>query len=147
MLFRIHSNQLLRSRASGLIESERFGLLVDMATKGHELPQLAKRSLMRAIVEVSFVLSDDDRKEQYFSQILQPLENRFKAVICSADFPRTYHQEEIRAQFMDILEAFIGIRDPGQYFEISNSFSVWRFCLPFKMPVEPDITLCTILIY
>lgn len=100
------------ARASGLVKSERLGLLVDIATTERVLPQLAKRSLVRTIVQMSFILYDEDAKEQYLSQILQPPADRFKSLICSADFSRVYQEEESRAQIIDVLECFIGeIRD------------------------------------
>ncbi|XP_014203920.1 exportin-4-like [Copidosoma floridanum] len=95
-------------KTSCLIKSERFGNLVELS-KSHELPQAAKRGLMKAIIQVSVVLTDNERLQQYYGQVLQPLQDRFKGIICHADFPRNYHQEEIRVQIIDLLESFIGV--------------------------------------
>jgi hypothetical protein len=107
-------------RALCLIKCERFGNLVELATKSHELPQVAKRGLMRSIVHVGAVLIDADQLQQYFSQILQPLQNRFKNIICNTDFSRNYHQEDIRVQIIEILECIIG---KFKYFAIYNIIS------------------------
>ncbi|KAJ8667435.1 hypothetical protein QAD02_009098 [Eretmocerus hayati] len=94
-------------KARHLTRLDGFGELVELATKGgSDLPQDAKRGLMRAIVAVGIVFIDTDTP--YFEQVLQPLQERFKNIVCHADFPREYHQEQIRAQIMDLLEAFIG---------------------------------------
>lgn len=69
---------------------------------------MAKRGLYKAIISVSTVLTDNEALQQYFGQVLQPLQDRFKGIICHADFPRNYHQEEIRIQIVDILDSFIG---------------------------------------
>ncbi|OXU22639.1 hypothetical protein TSAR_013645 [Trichomalopsis sarcophagae] len=95
-------------KAMCLVKSERFGNLVELATKP-DLPQEAKRGLMGSIVRVGHVFTDSERTQQYFLQILQPLQNRFKDIICNAEFPRNYHQEEVRVQIMDILESCVGI--------------------------------------
>lgn len=91
-----------------LVKSERFGNLVELATKP-DLPQEAKRGLMGSIVRVGHVFTDSERTQQYFLQILQPLQNRFKDIICNSEFPRNYHQEAVRVQIMDILESCVGV--------------------------------------
>ena len=92
------------------MKSERFGDLVNLATKGENLPEEAKRSLAQAIVQVglAFPTDDPERMQEYYIQILQPLQNRFKEIICNQEFQRNYYHEGIRLQIIDILETLIG---------------------------------------
>lgn len=63
---------------------------------------------MRAVIRAGLVFTENDKLQQYYAQTLMPSQNRFKDIVCHVDFPRNYHQEEIRVQIMDILESFIG---------------------------------------
>ncbi|XP_015117470.1 exportin-4 [Diachasma alloeum] len=97
-----------QSKASYILKSERFGSLIDLATKvQYQLPQTAKRGLMRAIVQAGAALQGDNN-EGYWSQTLQPLHDRFKQIVSNNNFSRSYHQEEVRVQIIDVLESFIG---------------------------------------
>ena len=96
-------------RTAGLLKSEHFGRLVDLATKAHfDLSQIAKRGLTKAIVQVGAAIQDVNNKEQYWSQTLQPLQNRFKELVSHESFSRIYHQEDVKIQMIDLLESFIG---------------------------------------
>ncbi|XP_058796622.1 exportin-4-like [Phymastichus coffea] len=96
-------------KSQTLLKTERFGNLVELAMKSFGLPQVAKRGLMKAIVLVGCALKDNERSRQYFSQILEPLQNRFKEIICNVEFPRNYHSEQIRVQMVEIIESYIGV--------------------------------------
>ena len=69
---------------------------------------------MRVVVGVSSGLSsesgDKDETAQYFTQIFMPMQNKFKEIICHPDFPRNYHQEEIRAHITEMIESLTGKR-------------------------------------
>lgn len=80
-----------------------------MATKDRfNLPQAAKRSMMRALVQIGAAVQDQNSKQQYWSETLLPLQQRFKQYIDNDNFRLSYHQEEIRLGIIDILESFIG---------------------------------------
>lgn len=96
-------------RSGALLKSDHFARLVDLATKAHfDLSQIAKRGLSKAIVQVGGAIQDANTKEQYWLQTLQPLQNRFKEIISNESFSRTYHQENVKVQIIDILESIIG---------------------------------------
>lgn len=96
-------------RSGALLQSDHFPRLVDLATKAHlDLSQIAKRGLSKVIVQVGGAIQDACNKEQYWSQTLQPLQNRFKEIISNESFSRSYHQENVKMQIIDILESIIG---------------------------------------
>ena len=41
-------------------------------------------------------------------QVLKPLQDRFKNVICQENFNRIFHEENVKMEIIDILESFIG---------------------------------------
>jgi hypothetical protein len=43
-----------------------------------------------------------------FFQVLKPLQDRFKNIICQENFNRTFHEENMKVEIIDILESFIG---------------------------------------
>lgn len=96
-------------RSACVLKSECLGRLIELATKSrYDLPQAAKRGLLRAVVQVGAAFRDQTYEDQYWSQTLQPLLSRFKEIISNENLPRTFHQEEVRVQLIDVLESFIG---------------------------------------
>ncbi|XP_011307073.1 exportin-4-like [Fopius arisanus] len=95
-----------QSKAAYMLKSERFRNLIDLAIKT-QLPQTAKRGLMRAIVQAGAALPNESN-EGYWRQTLEPLHDRFKQIVSNNNFSRSYHQEEVRVQIIDVLESFIG---------------------------------------
>lgn len=90
------------------MKSERFGHIINLATKGHrEFPQIIKRGLMQTVVQV-VAATQNNIDQSYWTQTLQPLLDRFKQITSNEKFLQCYHQEEIKIQLMDILECFIG---------------------------------------
>ncbi|XP_063971922.1 exportin-4-like isoform X2 [Diachasmimorpha longicaudata] len=115
------------SRASYILKSERFGRLIDLATKvEYQLPQAAKRRLMRVIVQAGAALRGENN-EGYWSQTLQPLHDRFKQIVSNNNFSRSYHQEDVRGQIIDVLESFIGA---AQAVEDSTVKAVFHYVSP-----------------
>jgi hypothetical protein len=95
-------------RANYVLKSERFGNIINLATKGqHDLPQVVKRGLMQAVVQVA-VTVQNKIDQSYWTQTLQPLLDKFKQITSNGKFLQCYHQEEIKIQVIDILECFIG---------------------------------------
>jgi hypothetical protein len=43
-----------------------------------------------------------------FFQVLKPLQDKFKNIICQENFNRMFHLENIKLDIIDILESFIG---------------------------------------
>ncbi|OAD58633.1 Exportin-4, partial [Eufriesea mexicana] len=96
-------------RANYVLKSERFGHIINLATKGQrEFPQVIKRGLMQTVVQVA-AATESNIDQTYWTQTLQPLLDRFKQITSNEKFLQCYHQEEIKIQVMDILECFIGV--------------------------------------
>lgn len=95
-------------RANYVLKSERFGHIINLATKGqHDFPQVVKRGLMQAIIQVAIIVQNKI-DQSYWIQTLQPLLNKFKQITSNENFLQCYHQEKIKIQVIDILEYFIG---------------------------------------
>lgn len=95
-------------RANYVLKSERFGHIINLATKGqHDFPQVVKRGLMQAIIQVAITVQNKI-DQSYWIQTLQPLLNKFKQITSNENFLQCYHQEKIKIQVIDILEYFIG---------------------------------------
>nr|XP_046471552.1 exportin-4-like isoform X1 [Neodiprion pinetum] len=93
-----------------VLKSGRLCNLVNLATKDRfDLPQAAKRGLMRTLVQIGTAVQDPSSKQQYWAQTLQPLDERFKQLTGSSNFAQTYHQEQIRLGIIDVLESFVGV--------------------------------------
>jgi hypothetical protein len=44
----------------------------------------------------------------FLFQVLKPLQDRFKNIICQENFNRIFHEENVKMEIIDILESFIG---------------------------------------
>lgn len=71
----------------------------------YDFPQVVKRGLMRAVVHAGSVIMPE---QYYWSRTLEVLQNRFTQLISSDNFMTSYHEEQIKVQFIDILESCIG---------------------------------------
>lgn len=105
---RTHIYIYIYFRANYVLKSERFGHIINLATKGqHDFPQVVKRGLMQAIIQVAIIVQNKI-DQSYWIQTLQPLLNKFKQITSNENFLQCYHQEKIKIQVIDILEYFIG---------------------------------------
>ncbi|XP_043798286.1 exportin-4-like isoform X3 [Apis laboriosa] len=105
-------------KANYVLKSERFGHIINLATKGqHDFPQVVKRGLMQAIIQVATTVQNKI-DQSYWIQTLQPLLNKFKQITSNENFLQCYHQEEIKIQVIDILEYFIGVSQGARGSEI-----------------------------
>ncbi|XP_012525953.1 exportin-4 isoform X2 [Monomorium pharaonis] len=96
-----------RKRASCLSKSDQFNYIIELAMKGqYDFPQIIKRGLMRAVVHAGSVIMPE---QHYWSQTLEVLQNRFTQLISSNNFMSSYHEEQLKVQFIDILESCIGV--------------------------------------
>nr|XP_012135271.1 PREDICTED: exportin-4-like isoform X2 [Megachile rotundata] len=108
-------------RASYVLKSERFGSIVNLATKEqYDLPRLVKRGLMQAAGQIVSAAQDTNTKHSYWNQILQPLLNKLplKQLTTDEKFLQSYHREDVKMQVMDILDRLIGV---GQGTKQENS--------------------------
>lgn len=105
-------------KANYVLKSERFGHIINLATKGqHDFPQVVKRGLMQAIIQVAITVQNKI-DQSYWIQTLQPLLNKFKQITSNENFLQCYHQEKIKIQVIDILEYFIGVSQGARGSEI-----------------------------
>nr|CAD7456123.1 unnamed protein product [Timema tahoe] len=90
------------------------------------LPQVAKRGLFKALVLVGSAVESQARAD-YWAQILKPLQDRFKSLICQENFTKLLHEERVKMEIIDILESFIGVSQGSQ---ISTVQSLFQFLYP-----------------
>ncbi|KAJ1532209.1 hypothetical protein ONE63_000829 [Megalurothrips usitatus] len=72
------------------------------------LPQEAKRGLYAALILAAAGLPEANRAE-YWLQVLKPIQDKFKSIVCHEYFARNYHEEGVKSAIMEILDHFIGV--------------------------------------
>ena len=72
------------------------------------LPSAAKRGLMKALTLVASACEDQNARDQYWQNILHPLNNRFMSILQKPDFKKQYHEDKVRLSLTQCLESFIG---------------------------------------
>ncbi|XP_034253012.1 LOW QUALITY PROTEIN: exportin-4-like [Thrips palmi] len=90
------------------------------------LPQEAKRGLYSALVLAAAGLPVNNRAE-YWAQILKPIQDRFKSIVCHEYFARNYHEEGVKSTIMEILDHFIGV---AQGTLVSTAEAVFQYLAP-----------------
>ncbi|XP_066590217.1 exportin-4-like isoform X2 [Prorops nasuta] len=97
-------------KSNFVLKSTQFKSILDMAIKQqYNFPYRIKGGLMRAIIQAGCFIDNSDTEKYYWSETLQPLQDRFKQLITEKSFSRSYHQEAVRMKVIDILESFLGI--------------------------------------
>ncbi|PNF16845.1 hypothetical protein B7P43_G16786 [Cryptotermes secundus] len=114
----------MREKGSVVLKSEGFWNIVQLQSKTERgaFPGAAKRGLFKALVLAGAAVDDVQRRGEYWIQVLKPLQDRFKNIICQENFNRIFHEENIKAEIIDILESFIGVAQGSQVVTVQSLF-------------------------
>uniref|UniRef100_A0A8C9WSW8 Exportin-4 n=1 Tax=Scleropages formosus TaxID=113540 RepID=A0A8C9WSW8_SCLFO len=121
-----------RERANLVVQCESWwNLAKQFASRSpplHLLSSSVQRSLMKALVMGGFAHMDTDTKQQYWSEVLQPLQQRFLNVINQENFQQICQEEEVKREIVATLEALCGIAEATQ---IDNVAALFSFLVDF----------------
>ncbi|KZC13861.1 Exportin-4 [Dufourea novaeangliae] len=124
-------------KLTSVLKSERYVRIWNLALNGqHDFPQKVKRGLMQAVIQGGIATPNATAEGGYWSQALQPLQDRYKRITTDEKFLKSYHQEEIKIQIIDILECAIGAAQGIQHILGSRSRTLFRYMYPIleKLP-------------
>ncbi|MBN3275091.1 XPO4 protein, partial [Polyodon spathula] len=94
----------------------------------HSLSSSVQRTLMKALVLGGFAHMDSETKQQYWTEVLQPLQQRFLNVINQENFQQICQEEEVKQEIIATLEALCGIAEATQ---IDNVVILFNFLMDF----------------
>ncbi|XP_049583005.1 exportin-4 [Syngnathus scovelli] len=94
----------------------------------HLLSSSVQRSLMKALVLGGFAQMDSDTKQQYWAEVLHPLQQRFLNLINQENFAQISQEEAVKQEIVATLEALCGIAEATQ---IDNVASLFSFLMDF----------------
>ncbi|XP_023408881.1 exportin-4 isoform X2 [Loxodonta africana] len=121
-----------RERANLVIQCENWwNLAKQFARRSPPLNFLSspvQRTLMKALVLGGFAHMDTETKQQYWTEVLQPLQQRFLRVINQDNFQQMCQQEEVKQEITATLEALCGIAEATQ---IDNVAILFNFLMDF----------------
>uniref|UniRef100_A0A8C0TP26 Exportin-4 n=1 Tax=Canis lupus familiaris TaxID=9615 RepID=A0A8C0TP26_CANLF len=121
-----------RERANLVIQCENWwNLAKQFASRSPPLNFLSspvQRTLMKALVLGGFAHMDTETKQQYWTEVLQPLQQRFLRVINQENFQQMCQQEEVKQEITATLEALCGIAEATQ---IDNVAILFNFLMDF----------------
>ncbi|KAI1899743.1 hypothetical protein AGOR_G00064900 [Albula goreensis] len=121
-----------RERANIVIQCENWwNLAKQFASRSPPLNLLSssvQRTLMKALVLGGFAHMDSDTKQQYWTEVLQPLQQRFLNVINQENFQQICQEEEVKREIIATLEALCGIAEATQ---IDNVAVLFNFLMDF----------------
>ncbi|XP_076857923.1 exportin-4 [Brachyhypopomus gauderio] len=121
-----------RERANIVVQCENWwNLAKQFATRSpplHLLPSPIQRTLMKALVLGGFAHMDSDMKQQYWAEVLHPLQQRFLNLINQENFAQICQEEAVKQEIVATLEALCGIAEATQ---IDNVASLFSFLMDF----------------
>ncbi|XP_012697798.1 exportin-4 [Clupea harengus] len=121
-----------RERANIVIQCENWwNLAKQFASRSpplHLLSSSVQRTLMKALVLGGFAHMDADTKQQYWAEVLHPLQQRFLNLINQENFAQICQEEAVKREIVATLEALCGIAEATQ---IDNVASLFSFLMDF----------------
>uniref|UniRef100_A0A3Q3JYA9 Exportin-4 n=1 Tax=Monopterus albus TaxID=43700 RepID=A0A3Q3JYA9_MONAL len=121
-----------RERANIVVQCESWwSLAKQFASRSpplHLLSSSVQRSLMKALVLGGFAHMDSDTKQQYWAEVLHPLQQRFLNLINQENFAQISQEEAVKQEIVATLEALCGIAEATQ---IDNVASLFSFLIDF----------------
>uniref|UniRef100_A0A674PNH5 Exportin-4 n=1 Tax=Takifugu rubripes TaxID=31033 RepID=A0A674PNH5_TAKRU len=121
-----------RERANIVVQCESWwNLAKQFASRSpplHLLCSSVQRSLMKALVLGGFAHMDSDTKQQYWAEVLHPLQQRFLNLINQENFAQISQEEAVKQEIVATLEALCGIAEATQ---IDNVASLFSFLMDF----------------
>ncbi|XP_077436841.1 exportin-4 isoform X2 [Vanacampus margaritifer] len=121
-----------RERANMVVQCESWwNLAKQFAGRSpplHLLSSSVQRTLMKALVLGGFAQMDSDTKQQYWAEVLQPLQQRFLNLINQENFAQISQEEAVKREIVATLEALCGIAEATQ---IDNVASLFSFLMDF----------------
>ncbi|MEJ1280352.1 exportin 4 [Cricetulus griseus] len=121
-----------RERANLVIQCENWwNLAKQFASRSPPLNFLSspvQRTLMKALVLGGFAHMDTETKQQYWTEVLQPLQQRFLRVINQENFQQMCQQEDVKQEITATLEALCGIAEATQ---VDNVAILFNFLMDF----------------
>uniref|UniRef100_A0A671UI68 Exportin-4 n=1 Tax=Sparus aurata TaxID=8175 RepID=A0A671UI68_SPAAU len=121
-----------RERANIVVQCESWwNLAKQFASRSpplHLLSSSVQRSLMKALVLGGFAHMDADAKQQYWAEVLHPLQQRFLNLINQENFAQISQEEAVKQEIVATLEALCGIAEATQ---IDNVVSLFSFLMDF----------------
>ncbi|KAG8318071.1 Exportin-4 [Homalodisca vitripennis] len=99
----------VRDKGAVVLKCQGFWQIVNLQNKLERgvLPQAAKRGLMKAFILAGAALEDSQKRDEYWLQILKPLQERFKNIVCQENFNQIFQDDKTRNEVIDIFECFI----------------------------------------
>ncbi|XP_030642256.1 exportin-4 [Chanos chanos] len=121
-----------RERANIVVQCENWwNLAKQFASRSpplHLLSSSVQRTLMKALVLGGFAHMDSDTKQQYWTEVLHPLQQRFLNLINQENFAQICQEEAVKHEIVATLEALCGIAEATQ---IDNVASLFSFLMDF----------------
>ncbi|KAM6970209.1 LOW QUALITY PROTEIN: exportin-4 [Aplochiton taeniatus] len=121
-----------RERANIVVQCENWwNLAKQFASRSPPLDLLSssvQRTLMKALVLGGFAHMDSDLKQQYWTEVLHPLQQRFLNLINQENFAQISQEEAVKREIVATLEALCGIAEATQ---IDNVASLFSFLMDF----------------
>ncbi|XP_037079811.1 exportin-4-like [Pollicipes pollicipes] len=113
-----------KERGRAVIQCEQLGPLVSLVSGDLQLPSVARRGLLKALVSVASTAPEPSVTADYLARLLAPLRASFVAVMTAPDFRSLYHEDVVRLKVLGLVEAFIGVSQGAQVQNSQHVFPV-----------------------
>ncbi|XP_050429581.1 exportin-4-like [Adelges cooleyi] len=116
----------VRHKAEVVVNCEGFGQLFHLQENVHkdQLVPEVKQGLYKAFSLVGDAFNNKEKQNEYFTSVLNPTLEKFKKIISNVNFRKTYNEDEIRLEIMDILHKCIGLASGAVINTTDTIFSI-----------------------
>jgi len=90
-------------KSSGLLQILQLGVQQDT------MPAMYKRGLVKALVLVGSAQEDATSRDNYWNQVLKPLEARYQAIVENPNLKVIFMEASVRGAVIDLLESLTGV--------------------------------------
>ena len=85
-----------KEKCQAVLASPGLLRLVELAVRHERLPAKAKRGLLKALVLVGAAQENSESRDQYWGQVLKPLETRYQSIVGRDNIKSIYMEETVR---------------------------------------------------
>jgi len=115
-----------KEKCSTVCQSNGLLSILQLGVQQNTLPSVCKRGLFKALVLVGSAQEDANSRDQYWNQVLKPLEDRYQAIVENPNLKTIYTEESVRSAIIDLLESLTGVVQGCQASTVHQLFGWMR---------------------
>jgi len=98
-----------KEKCRAVLSSPNLLTLVQIAHHKKSVPPASKRGVMKALVLLGAAQEDKQQREQYWTQVLSPLEQAYQGIVNMPNLKEMFMEAHVRDAVLEVLESLTGV--------------------------------------